>query len=114
MEHPYDGSWGYQTLGYFAATSPFGTPAEFMEFVDGCHQARPPASFSTGPPRISPRYSRLAQFDGSISMSTPTRPGRHPDWGTLVFNYGPHRSPELSSSPRALLARTNTTSTAFA
>ena len=66
MEHPFDGSWGYQTLGYFAATSRFGSPDDFMTFVDRCHQAghRRPARLDSRPLSRATRHG-LAQFDGT-------------------------------------------------
>ncbi|HMD43580.1 MAG TPA: 1,4-alpha-glucan branching protein GlgB [Candidatus Acidoferrum sp.] len=89
MEHPYDGSWGYQTLGYFAATSRFGTPADFMEFVDRCHQAGL-GVFLDWTPAHFPRDSHgLSMFDGThLYEHSDPRQGSHPDWGTLVYNYG--------------------------
>jgi len=89
MEHPYDGSWGYQTIGYFSATSRYGTPAEFMEFVDRCHQAGL-GVFLDWTPAHFPRDSHgLAQFDGThLYEHADPRQGTHPDWGTLVYNYG--------------------------
>jgi 1,4-alpha-glucan branching enzyme len=89
MEHPFDGSWGYQTLGYYAATSRFGTPAEFMEFVDRCHQAELGVFLDWTPAHFPRDAHGLAQFDGThLYEHSDPRQGSHPDWGTLVYNYG--------------------------
>ena len=89
MEHPYDGSWGYQTLGYFAATSRYGTPADFMEFVDRCHQAGLGVFLDWTPAHFPRDTHGLSQFDGThLFEHSDPRQGSHPDWGTLVYNYG--------------------------
>ncbi len=89
MEHPYDGSWGYQTLGYFAATSRFGTPSDFMYFVDRCHQAGVGVLLDWTPAHFPRDTHGLAQFDGThLFEHSDPRQGAHPDWGTLVYNYG--------------------------
>ncbi|HET8630152.1 MAG TPA: 1,4-alpha-glucan branching protein GlgB, partial [Thermomicrobiales bacterium] len=88
-EHPFDGSWGYQVTGFYAPTSRFGAPDDFMYFVDRCHRAGlgvlmdwVPAHFATDP-------HGLARFDGTyLYEHEDVRKRFQPDWGTLTFNYG--------------------------
>ena len=88
-EHPLDESWGYQTTGYFAVTSRFGTVDAFKAFVDACHQAGIGVLLDWVPAHFPTDAFSLARFDGTaLYEHEDPRLGFHQDWGTHIFNYG--------------------------
>lgn len=88
-EHPFDGSWGYQPVGLYAPTRRFGTPSDFKAFVDACHAAELGVILDWVPGHFPSDEHGLAHFDGThLYEHADRRRGFHPDWNTLIFNFG--------------------------
>ena len=88
-EHPFDGSWGYQTLGLYALSARFGPPEQFVQFVDACHALGLGVLLDWVPAHFPADSHGLAQFDGSALYEyADPREGFHQDWNTLIYNFG--------------------------
>jgi len=90
-EHPFSGSWGYQVSGYYAPTARYGTPDELRFLVDRCHQNGIGVLLDWVPAHFPKDDFALRRFDGTaLYEHEDRRRGEHPEWGTLIFNYGRH------------------------
>ena len=91
MEHPFTGSWGYQTIGYFAPTSQFGSPQDFMYLIDQLHRNGIGVFLDWVPSHFVTDAHGLGNFDGThLYEHQDMREGFHPDWSSFIFNYGRH------------------------
>ena len=98
-EHPFDGSWGYQTTGYFSATSRYGDPYGLMELIDRCHQAHIGVILDVVPLHFVTDFFALHQFDGGFVYESADESQRYTEWGTILFDYTkPHVISFMKSS----------------